>query len=79
MVSRMELINDIEQWWPRLPQGVQAWLEENPDSPVSTEAICAIVDARGYGPVGAAWAGEDGPFRFYLTEDDQDWIRARVD
>lgn len=74
----MELIREIERWWPLLLEDSRAWLSADPDRPLTADVLTDLVRVRGYGPASGYWVGDESPDgRYFLSEAERSWISER--
>lgn len=71
-------MTSIETWWSKLPAPIRLELTADPRGPLSSEAVVAITQAAGIGPVTSFWEGQAPP-PAHLTDAEVEWIEARDD
>ena len=64
----------MEDWWPRLSQESRDWLIANNGDAVPASVTEEITLAGGSLATDAWWVGQNGPTRFYQSDEAVDWI-----
>ncbi len=68
----------IDSWWPTLNDDVRASFAADPGKALTADEVLEIARVRGAGPAGSRWVEGPEDYKFHLSGEDEDWIRANA-